>query len=188
MATPSEPQKYSYQSLKSGYIRLLSVLRSGTECVYDLFSVPLDKTPPFIALSYIWDDQPRDQTLFVNNSVLKVIRNVHTMLPYLVRNTEDHCLWIDGVCINQDDVEERSLQVPFMAEIYNHAAFSLIWLGKGDEAMRKAIEHIPAVIPILESHIANLPCNGSALIADGVPVATSPFWRSMRKLLSNPWF
>ncbi|KAL2124105.1 hypothetical protein VTJ04DRAFT_470 [Mycothermus thermophilus] len=41
-------------------------------------------------------------------------------------------LWIDALCINQDDIDERNSQVLLMGELYRHAAAVLSWLG-GDE-------------------------------------------------------
>jgi len=38
-------------------------------------------------------------------------------------------LWVDAVCINQSDLEERSHQVALMAEIYTRAQSVLVWLG-----------------------------------------------------------
>jgi hypothetical protein len=41
-------------------------------------------------------------------------------------------LWIDAICINQDDKEERSYQVPLMGSIYSLARRVVVWLGPGD--------------------------------------------------------
>jgi len=46
---------------------------------------------------------------------------------------EPEYLWIDALCIDQDDLDERSRQVSFMKEIYQQAQHTMIWLGESDE-------------------------------------------------------
>ena len=41
-------------------------------------------------------------------------------------------VWIDAICINQTDIEERSQQVEMMGLIYSKAVRNLIWLGEED--------------------------------------------------------
>jgi hypothetical protein len=48
-------------------------------------------------------------------------------------------IWIDAVCINQDDSKEKSWQVRMMKEIYLNAKSSIGWLGLADEVSRLAI-------------------------------------------------
>ena len=51
---------------------------------------------------------------------------------------KERVLWIDAICINQESVEEKQLQVPLMGRVYNLAKRVIAWLGvglPGDEAM-----------------------------------------------------
>lgn len=43
----------------------------------------------------------------------------------------ERIFWIDAICINQDDLEERAAQVKIMSEIYDKAHEVLVWLGEG---------------------------------------------------------
>jgi hypothetical protein len=126
MASSEEPADYAFKYLETGHIRLLKVLKTRKSLHYDLLHIPLSETPPFIAMSYTWDNQARDRNILIDNSVLKVIENVHTMLPYLIGNIEENYFWIDGICINQDDIEEKNIQVSLMADIYTRADSTLI--------------------------------------------------------------
>jgi hypothetical protein len=47
-------------------------------------------------------------------------------------------LWVDALCINQDDDEEKSQQVAMMREIYSSATRVLIWLGKKTQLVQAA--------------------------------------------------
>ncbi|KAH7396120.1 heterokaryon incompatibility protein-domain-containing protein, partial [Pyrenochaeta sp. MPI-SDFR-AT-0127] len=41
-------------------------------------------------------------------------------------------LWVDAICINQTDNDERSKQVAIMGEIYNRAIKVFAWLGEAN--------------------------------------------------------
>lgn len=64
---------------------------------------------------------------------IKVISNLEELLLRLRDPDEWGTLWIDAICINQEDIEERNEQVHYMHKIYHTAAEVLIWLGPEDE-------------------------------------------------------
>jgi hypothetical protein len=64
-----------------------------------------------------------------DGEVFAVIENVHAALEYLRNEDEDRTLWIDAVCINQDDPKERGHQVQQMESIYEYARQVIVWLG-----------------------------------------------------------
>ena len=47
-------------------------------------------------------------------------------------------LWLDAICINQNDTDERSEQVKLMGEVYRNSIRTLIWLGDADEVTEPA--------------------------------------------------
>ncbi|KAH9209562.1 heterokaryon incompatibility, partial [Leptodontidium sp. 2 PMI_412] len=51
-------------------------------------------------------------------------------------------IWIDAVCINQQDPAERSSQVGLMDEIYKGAQLVIAWLGKKDRYTERALRLI----------------------------------------------
>ncbi|KKZ66358.1 hypothetical protein EMCG_07859 [[Emmonsia] crescens] len=51
-------------------------------------------------------------------------------------------VWIDQICINQEDLEERATQVTMMDQIYRKAQYTLVWLGAEDQYTRMAIKAI----------------------------------------------
>jgi hypothetical protein len=54
--------------------------------------------------------------------------------------------WIDALCINQDDLAERSVQVSIMDAIYSRAELCLVWLGEEDQFSRSAIRTMKDII------------------------------------------
>ena len=78
------------------------------------------------ALSYTWGSDVDSAYIFVaQNSRLLVRRNVTQILRYLRDGIAPGCtartLWIDAICINQENPRETSQQVALMAGIYSRA-------------------------------------------------------------------
>jgi len=64
----------------------------------------------------------------VEGAQLPIGENLYEALVHL-RLTEDCTLWIDAICINQDDPAEKQYQVGPMGFIYHRAERVLVWLG-----------------------------------------------------------
>jgi len=190
---------YKYTPLAPGEIRLLQIYRQGEELIYSLDHYDFTLAPPYSTLSYTWDDQPRDQILSVGGSVLKVIQNINTVLPYLTtrsplsiwnvfaENQPQH-FWIDGLCINQDDDDEKDVQVPLMHKIYTRARKGVIWLGEGNTAIDAAVEAIPLLVQKFSSYDSRLGFDDYSFGAHGIPRLSSPVWSGINHLLSRGWF
>jgi hypothetical protein len=127
---PTEPQ-----------IRLLTLepgqFDEDIEC--SLRTVSLNDNPEFVALSYLWGDTNITLPVTVGGSVLQVTTNLEAALRHLRWNESPRILWVDAICINQQDIEEKNLQVPMMRSIYRCATSVISWFGHGDERVAKAI-------------------------------------------------
>lgn len=91
----------------------------------------LDHGPSFEALSYTWGEASFTEPLNIDGRVKYVTPNLRDALSHLRRRLEPRYLWVDAVCINQDDDVEKSRQIPFMFKIYRRASAVLVWLGCG---------------------------------------------------------
>jgi hypothetical protein len=65
-----------------------------------------------------------------NGSSLQVTSNLHDALQYLRPIDGERIMWIDAVCINQTNPQERTAQVGIMKNIYSKSDHVVIWLGK----------------------------------------------------------
>ncbi|KAH8816561.1 heterokaryon incompatibility protein-domain-containing protein [Xylogone sp. PMI_703] len=66
-------------------------------------------------------------------TTLAITENLSVALRHLRRPDACRILWVDCICINQDDVEERSVEVGFMGNIFRNAVRVIVWLGaEGD--------------------------------------------------------
>ena len=109
-------------------------------CLGRLETVALENEPRYTALSYVWGD-PSDNIPFVlDNHRLLITRNLALALQALRLDDEPFVLWIDALCINQNDLKEKSEQVLRMKEIYAFASLVIVWLGASTPATDVAVD------------------------------------------------
>jgi hypothetical protein len=78
----------------------------------------LDCMVAFEALSYTWGDSRDKRPISLNDGEFMVMKNLDTALRYLRCTYDERVIWIDAICINQDDITERNQQVAKMRDIY----------------------------------------------------------------------
>ncbi|CZR58212.1 uncharacterized protein PAC_08103 [Phialocephala subalpina] len=158
VSEPLQEERYRYSPLNEELheIRLLHLLPGlSSEPIHVVLeTVPFtsDNVLDFEALSYCWGSEENPIDIFVGKSdkfTLAVTRNLGEALPYLRYEDAPRILWIDAICVNQKDLDERSQQVQRMADIYSKAARVLIWLGPESDDSDLAIDCIEEV----SSHI-----------------------------------
>ncbi|KAK4629203.1 Heterokaryon incompatibility protein 6, OR allele [Fulvia fulva] len=131
---------YQYTPLPEGkHIRVLTILpnaakRPRIDCTIE--TVTLDASSNYTALSYTWGmnedgDASLCEELYISNQRLPITRNLYQGLLRIREKTTPVRMWIDAVCINQQDIPERNAQVRFMPSIFSEAAAVVVWLGEG---------------------------------------------------------
>ncbi len=88
---------------------------------------------PYEALSYVWGEPDFSELLFIDDQEFKISKNLHTILRHLRYPERLRCvriLWIDAICINQEDIIEKGQQVGFMGRTFEGAGNVLCWLGE----------------------------------------------------------
>ncbi|KXX77936.1 Heterokaryon incompatibility protein 6, OR allele [Madurella mycetomatis] len=136
-------------------IRLLELLATAPgDKVYAscrLTTVSLDEKPRFMALSYVWGKPSVTDTILLNGVKRQVTKNLAAALRCLTpgvqknqRTGTNSRLWIDALCINQDDIPERNHQVSLMGELYSSATGVFSWLGT-DPLVHTAIKTLVTI-------------------------------------------
>jgi hypothetical protein len=72
------------------------------------------------ALSYAWGSTLDKKTIQLNGTLFLVTQNLHSALRHLQGGEEARKIWIDAICIDQDNTNERSHQVQVMGRIYKN--------------------------------------------------------------------
>lgn len=196
---------YAYTRLPHNQIRLL-VLKPGSfnDDIY-ISLITVDDTVaggeqwPYCALSYHWGEGPYDNTVFVQKDAtsqtlrtiedvvnakrlkkLKIKPNLYEALKMLRDEKAVVSLWVDALCINQFDEDEKNEQVCKMQLIYSKAYNVSIWLGSDhDDVENPVSDSAMAFIP----KIINPNLHARLLKEDGFVKS----WASLFELLRWSW-
>ncbi|CAI9630242.1 unnamed protein product [Alternaria burnsii] len=189
--------KFAYKpiDLDRPAFRLLNLRRgrwSDIECTMYQAYLGGDDTIPYDALSYTWGGTQKTSRVKVNGEYLDVTENLHSALQHLRSENVDKTLWVDAICIDQNNERERGHQVQQMCKIYSQAEAVVVWLG---QATRET-DILFVILQRFEEH--------SLLYAHGHQhwdlAQWKSFWLSVPKdsdaelcnglslLLSRPWF
>ncbi|KAH8745951.1 heterokaryon incompatibility protein-domain-containing protein [Hyaloscypha finlandica] len=107
-----------------------------------------------------------------------VTTNLDAALRYLRHGSEVRIIWVDAICIDQSNIEERNHQVPLMKAIYSNAVAVQVWLGspsKGSDGAMEILKQNFQGIPLPEAKV------GDSLLQD------DDLW-SVIELMRRPWW
>lgn len=191
----SIPQ-FQHRSLYSAgkSIRLIKLLRNGQasddegaiECELEL-SYLQSSIPIYDAVSYSWADEKRTANITINGALFKVTPSVQDVLRQIRLPDTDRLLWIDLICIDQDNAEEKASQVQRMKDIFGQARSVIVSLGPHHvDGYHKSARQLKPRLDILKQSSSS-----PNLLKQGVLKKEAPFLlRSKQeafKLLDSQW-
>jgi hypothetical protein len=146
--TTSADSPYVYDPLDSSKseIRVL-IVRAGTNdqsIETTLQRISLDQPRSYETISYVWGDARKRNSITVDGKTLDVPASAERAIRRM-RTDEDRTIWIDAVCINQQDLREREQQVALMGDVYRKTVRNLVWLGPSLDSTAAAIEAMDAM-------------------------------------------
>ncbi|KAI0003888.1 HET-domain-containing protein [Xylariaceae sp. FL0662B] len=99
--------------------------------ICEIFHATLDDNViPYEAVSYRWGSMLKTRVVNVRGAELSITRNLYFILYDLRHRAFDRYLWVDAICINQDNWYERGHQVQQMKDIYTGADRVLFCLAR----------------------------------------------------------
>jgi Heterokaryon incompatibility protein (HET) len=124
--------------------------------------VCLDDNPSYVALSYTWGDPLHSRQIICGtNETLPVTTNCYDALQQLRHSSRTQTLWVDSICVNQSNEEEKSHEVSLMRDIYSQAQMVYIWLRKGNQDSDYAMDWLAnatlGLSPLTLARIAPFP-------------------------------
>ncbi|KAI1634908.1 HET-domain-containing protein [Biscogniauxia mediterranea] len=145
---PRGKPAYPYQELVGSEIRLLKIIpgagEDGIECYLD--QVPLSTNPKYYGLSYVWGNEPTRRTIMLDGLPYQITHNLYECLRQFrdIPDSEylDDYFWVDAICINQEDVKEKSHQIPRMSQIYQSCLQVIVWLGPNGPPAGNAVKRL----------------------------------------------
>ena len=125
---------YEYKpiNLEGPAFRLLRLLKgTGPDIKCELFEawLSIEDLIPYEAVSYTWGSMELSASVDVDGQTLHITENLYLALNYLRLGGADRILWVDAICIDQGNHQERGHQVQQMGSVYSQADRVVIWLG-----------------------------------------------------------
>lgn len=156
---------YHHLNSAKGEIRLLRVKpctkdASKVALKFRMVTVSLQQAnhTPYWALSYVHGNDPRTEKIDVNHAKFDISVDLAQALRYIMTakdqlNCKEFYLWVDAICINPSDLQEKSQQVQIMRLIYQKAFAVIAWLGPGTPKEREAVETVSDIAHhVLKAH------------------------------------
>lgn len=200
--------RFCYQPLStSSSIRLLRIRKFVSTLQFDLIEVDLANNPVYDALSYTWHLEEQSNATsgvdsefggFINCNGMKlgVTTNLRDGLLRLEQLRQETLIWIDAICINQQDPEERSAQVNMMGHIFRSARTVVVWLGepRSDhhvQAIKETIqfmERLPSIKEQYSESVSEYEEAAAATLREMTSPAYRSDWLSMGLFFAQKWF
>ncbi|KAL2066146.1 hypothetical protein VTL71DRAFT_2217 [Oculimacula yallundae] len=144
------PYVYTGIESKAGTVRILTLLPGQQDedirCrLDDAILSKSSKNLTYEALSYTWGSPEDPKRIWVDDKYLFVTRNLADALLHLRLDDNPRILWIDAICVNQQDLKERGAQVPRMCEIYSLATRVVVWLGPETKNCHLALDVLETI-------------------------------------------
>ncbi|KAF2423791.1 HET-domain-containing protein, partial [Tothia fuscella] len=138
----------------SAEIRLLELLPSGTTSVEKspqiqcrLAHVSLDDESEYTALSYVWGQRGSSHFPSSVLSEIRVTSNLEAALKHIRKESESVMLWVDAICIDQTNNQEKNIQVGRMGSIFEKAMETIVWLGPAADESDLLLEIFEETLP-----------------------------------------
>jgi hypothetical protein len=176
-------QNFTYTPLTDNdKIRILRLHEGhgSAELVGELITLKQGEKVEYEALSYWWGRKEAGRHLVLKKDnrrySLPILPELEDALMQLRLRDQPRNLWVDAICIHQNDSAEKNSQIPKMAEIYSEATNVCVWLGIEENNSDKALKFIDRVLNLDE--IDQLVIN-EKLVEE---------WNAFSKLIRRPWF
>lgn len=176
----SSTQTYRYSPLKHDHdIRLLYLLpgRDQAPLSCSLRIVSLSQPPIYEAISYTWGEPVFSASIeCFSKGQLPITENLSKALFHLRLADRLRVLWVDAICINQQDLVERSHQVTLLRDTFQRAKNVIVWLGEDTGDANNAFEILRAIDPSSSSSM------------DIRRLINADRHNALGKLLARSWF
>ncbi|MCJ1333364.1 hypothetical protein MMC10_010059 [Thelotrema lepadinum] len=126
------------------------------------------------ALSYTWGNVQPTTSILLNEFPFDVSPNLSSFLRHRRDSQNPVKLWIDAICINQSNAEEKASQVKIMGPIYLAAPNLVIWLGPSADNSDLAMQKLSKL--------------GGESPFDKMPMLTSEEFQALNALFNRPWW
>ena len=149
-----------------------------------------DNTIKYDALSYVWGSKSDAVTIKCDNRPLLITQNLHKALVQLREDGLNIPIWVDAVCIDQQNLDERARQVRLMRQIYSQAEIVYIWIGEETANTEAGVELLHRTAKAVQdlSHDLTATTSYPELKAMHLPDMFDSTWKAVAEIITRQWF
>ena len=145
----------------------------------------------YTALSYVWGSSVRTHTIRLNGKIFHITANLWHFLSGLEPTAEGRLWWIDAICINQEDPDEKSEQVHGMRDIYENSSrvFASL-IPEPDTDAKHVIDSINMAADVMQKERSKYPDGKITqnVVAPMPHANDGPLWRDYRKFTNHGYW
>ncbi|KXX78121.1 Heterokaryon incompatibility protein 6, OR allele [Madurella mycetomatis] len=186
--------EYRYKPLK-GFrdVRLFELFpeNEGNSLRGAIKEMPLDSCGRYRALSYRWGSELKPYHIETEQGLLPVTASLYAALKRLESPSQSVMLWVDAICIDQQNKKEKVVQLRLMREIYEKATRVCAWIGDESGNSHQAIKtliQITTADRAPKPWPASLPRIPESWTDQKCPPENDPIWCDIDTLFEREWF
>ena len=180
---------YKYDALpNNASIRMLTLLPGNLDDPLkgELEFVHIEAPGVYEPLSYVWGDSARTHKIQLHDAELGLTTSLYHALRRLRMPNQSRHVWVDQICIDQSNLDERSQQIRFMNSIYWNASRVLVWLGEDKQKVAKEafdlVKKLAQIFANEEEH-ARFRIDHTERLAEQSPTS----WTPLRSITALSW-
>ncbi|KAJ4301399.1 hypothetical protein N0V90_003491 [Kalmusia sp. IMI 367209] len=140
--------------IQKNEIRILSIPPAPRDVEYqdqlecDVHTALITDLPDYESLSYVWGTDTDFIPIIISGHPFMISQTLHGALRRLQLPDRRRLLWIDQICIDQHNTEEKAEQVQLMSTIYTRCSNCIVWMGEVKDGV--PLEDVDAAIQLLQ--------------------------------------
>jgi hypothetical protein len=151
-------------------------------------SLNASKRTQYETVSYAWGERTLFKTILIGDKTMSIPTSAASALCCMRLSEQNRTLWIDCVCINQDDNLEKGQQVRLMADIYTSSSCTLAFIGKDEALGQQAFHNMTSLCNTLGKERLETPEWGKISKRRLQVLRDDLDWAAIRGILSMPYF
>src|SRR5579862_179067 len=141
---PPDLPPYQYDPLEfADSVRFIEIYADDTSewIICSIHQLRLSENPAYEAVSYTWGDSTDRRIIMIQCGPrihgISVTANCESVIRKMRQQTGTRRIWIDAICIDQQNIPEKNLQVAMMGQIYQNASRVVVDIGDREEPAHK---------------------------------------------------
>lgn len=145
----------------------------------------------FETISYVWGPPELSDIILCGGQVRHITSNLGDALRSARLQDRTRLLWVDQICIDQNNLKEKGCQVSLMGRIYQESTLTLVCLGNNDAQHAKLVRDVlDEADAYIQQTFRETSASGSKfpLLESNHPLYSDTRWDSLAILFQQPWF